>query len=82
MNIRVNGQARDVQARTVAELLAIELPATERPATERPIAEGTPADIAFVAVALNDAVVPRRDWGHHPLAAGDRVEIVQPVRGG
>ena len=35
-----------------------------------------------VAVAVNDRVVRRADWATHPLAEGDRVEIVRPLRGG
>jgi sulfur carrier protein len=35
-----------------------------------------------VAVAVNDAVVPRGSFGMHPLADGDRVEIIKAVAGG
>ena len=37
---------------------------------------------ARVAVEVNEDVVPRGTWESHPLAAGDRVEIVQFVGGG
>lgn len=35
-----------------------------------------------VAVAVNDAVVPRSQWAQQALQAGDRVLIVQAVQGG
>lgn len=35
-----------------------------------------------VAVAVNDTVVPRSHWSHHPLRDGDRVEIIQATQGG
>jgi len=35
-----------------------------------------------VAVALNDAVVPRARWPETVLEAGDRVEIVHAIGGG
>lgn len=36
----------------------------------------------FIAIAVNDVVVPRADWARWRLAAGDRIEIVQPMKGG
>jgi sulfur carrier protein len=35
-----------------------------------------------VAVAVNRDVVPRSEFAHRTLAAGDRVEILQAVGGG
>jgi len=35
-----------------------------------------------VAVAVNRSVVPRSVYDTHPLAAGDRVEILEAVGGG
>ncbi len=35
-----------------------------------------------VAVALNDAVVPRGSWPTTVVAPGDRVEVVTAVQGG
>jgi len=35
-----------------------------------------------VAVAVNREVVPRTRFGTHPLAAGDRIEILEAVGGG
>ena len=65
--IRVNGEERALSAATVDELL--------RQESIDPAAKG-------IAVAINDAVVPRRVWTERALAAGDRIEIVKPFRGG
>jgi sulfur carrier protein len=35
-----------------------------------------------IAVAVNRSVVPRSDFARHPVAAGDRVEILEAVGGG
>ncbi len=35
-----------------------------------------------VAVAVNDAVVPRREWKTTPLHEGDAVEVIHAVSGG
>ncbi len=35
-----------------------------------------------VAVAVNRGVVPRSAYDTHPLAGGDRVEILEAVGGG
>lgn len=35
-----------------------------------------------IAIALNDAVVPRSEWSGTTLGGGDRVEIVTAVSGG
>ena len=35
-----------------------------------------------IAVAVNREVVPRSRFGAHPLAAGDRIEILEAVGGG
>jgi sulfur carrier protein len=37
---------------------------------------------AGVAVAVNEAVVPRHDWTSRPLEDGDVVEVVRAVQGG
>jgi thiazole synthase len=39
-------------------------------------------DGAGVAVAVNDAVIPRRAWAETRLVDGDRVLLVRPVAGG
>jgi sulfur carrier protein len=40
------------------------------------------ADTAGVAVAINDAVVPRARWSETTLGEGDTVEIIHAVQGG
>ena len=35
-----------------------------------------------VAVAVNSAVVPRREWTHVHLHDGDAVEVIHAVQGG
>ena len=35
-----------------------------------------------LAVAVNDAVVPRADWPTHALHAHDRVTIIRATQGG
>ena len=35
-----------------------------------------------VAVAINDSVVPRREWSARPLNDGERLLIIQATQGG
>jgi len=35
-----------------------------------------------IAVALNEAVVPRAAWTETRISPGDRIEIVRPLAGG
>lgn len=65
--LTVNGEARRLAVDSVAGLLTCLQVDTGR---------------LGVAVAVNDTVVRRADWATHPLAEGDRVEIVRPLRGG
>jgi sulfur carrier protein len=65
--IRINGEGKAMTACTVAELLR---------------AEGIDPGARMVAVAVNGAVVPRRDWPAARVAEGDEVEIVLPMQGG
>lgn len=37
---------------------------------------------SFFAVAVNQTVVPRRQWSARSLKDGDRIEIVTPRQGG
>ena len=37
---------------------------------------------SFFAVAINQTVVPRRDWDQSVLKDGDKIEIVSPRQGG
>ena len=64
--IVVNGEPTQLEQATLAELVA---------------QRGSPA-ARGIAVALNDAVVPRRAWPATRLKAGDRVEIVKVMVGG
>lgn len=76
--LTVNGDAAEARAGwSVRDLLADRL---GREIT----AEGRAADGSAlgVAVAVDDAVVPRSRWASTPLAAGARCEIVTAVQGG
>jgi sulfur carrier protein len=64
--IRVNGREEPLRVATIAELLR---------------ARGI-AGTRGVAVAVNGAVVPAREWTALALAADDVVEIVRPFGGG
>lgn len=45
-------------------------------------AAGAPDEGRGVAAAVEGEVVPRAQWGSRPLAAGERVEVLQAVQGG
>jgi sulfur carrier protein len=64
--IIVNGEEAPLEVATVAELLT---------------ARGVNGQQG-VAVAINDAVVPRQQWPEARLQPGDRVEIIRVVGGG
>jgi sulfur carrier protein len=66
MTIRVNGEVREVAPGSTLGALLDAL--------------GVRRD--GMAVACNDAVIPRARVDATPLAAGDRVEIIVPVAGG
>lgn len=36
----------------------------------------------YVAVAVNEVIVSRRDWAATPLNEGDEIEIITPRQGG
>jgi sulfur carrier protein len=67
IEIKVNGEAAALTAATLAELVA---------------SRSLPAKGRGIAVALNEAVVPRARWPETELEPGDRVEIVRPIVGG
>lgn len=68
MTVTVNGQARHLDAgSTVADVVAM---------------LGRDPARAGVAVAVDGALVPQRQWAEHLLAEGARVEIVGAVQGG
>ncbi|GAB3342349.1 sulfur carrier protein ThiS [Marilutibacter aestuarii] len=66
MDIQLNGEARDLPAGTTVSMLL----ASEGLAERR------------VAVEVNGEIVPRGRHAGHPLAEGDRVEIVHALGGG
>jgi sulfur carrier protein len=65
--ITVNGDPRETASLTVRELLRN---------------EGLDPDRRGLAVAINGAVVPRKQWNGTSVQAGDDVEIVKPFSGG
>lgn len=68
MQVTINGEKRTFAAVDTLEALLAEL--------------DVPGDTRGIAVALNDAVVPRPLWANVKLADGDRIEIIQAVQGG
>jgi thiamine biosynthesis protein ThiS len=66
MELTVNGEPYDLQAPLTVGALLAQLGLTP----------------GGVAVEVNEDVVPRGTYETHPLAAGDRVEIVHFVGGG
>ena len=68
MNVRLNGTMIKIDAgETLAALLR-----------RHDIAD----DAAGIAVAVNDAVVPGREWAARTLENGDSVEVIRAVQGG
>ena len=68
MELKVNGDTKSVsRGATLADLL-----------------EGMDikADTAGVAVAVNEAVVPRKNWRDTQLHASDSIEVIRAVQGG
>jgi sulfur carrier protein len=39
-------------------------------------------DATGIAVAVNDTVVPKREWAARTLESGDAVEVIRAVQGG
>jgi sulfur carrier protein len=86
----VNGEPYPLTApTTVASLVAALLPAfaapSVAPATAPAAGGGAGAGAAApggVAVAIDDAVLPRSAWATTTVRDGDRVEIVTAVQGG
>lgn len=54
----------------------------QRPTLHALIAERIDPGARGVAVALNDAVVPRAAWPNTRLKPGDRIEIINVMVGG
>ena len=66
-HIVLNGEARPLAAATLAGMLR---------------EAGIAAEMRGIAVAINDAVVPRREWAATTLQPGDRIEVVKLFSGG
>ncbi|MGG8407554.1 sulfur carrier protein ThiS [Streptomyces sp. 12297] len=66
MTISVNGEPREIAAGTTLDSVVATL-------TTAP---------SGVAAALNETVVPRRQWPATALGEGDRVEVLTAVQGG
>ena len=68
MNIKVNGESKEVKSSTslLVFLESLQLPTLER----------------GVAVCVNGEVVRRSDWPEVAINPGDELEIVQATQGG
>jgi sulfur carrier protein len=67
MEIRLNGAPCSLDNISLADLLARNKIDPSKPG---------------VAIAINDAIVPRAEWLERTLNPADRVEIVRPHSGG
>ena len=65
--MRINGKIEAIAPATLAALLA---------------ARGIDPALRHLAIAVNGAVVPRRQWPSLILGETDEVEIVRPREGG
>ena len=65
--LKLNGTTIESNAATLIELLA-----------EQGMDPAQPG----IAVAVNDAVIPRSAWPDRPVAAGDRIEVITAMQGG
>jgi sulfur carrier protein len=71
MHLYVNGESSHAEeGSTVADLVA------------SLVGEARDGNSGGIAVAVNEAVVPRTAWAATPLAPGDRVEVLTAVQGG
>ncbi len=71
MTVTVNGEVRALaQGEAVLDLVHLAAGA------------GRVHDIAGIAVAVNDEVVPRSRWASRTLSDGDRVEVLGAMAGG
>jgi sulfur carrier protein len=67
MDISLNGAPHRFEGASLIELLAAQAIDRTKPG---------------VAVAINEAIVPRAEWSTAALKSGDAVEIVRPHSGG
>jgi sulfur carrier protein len=66
MKLVIGSEEREIEARLTSDLLDV-----------LGLGEGK-----GIAIAVNDAVVPKSQWANRALKEGDRVEIVRAVQGG
>lgn len=67
MKLRLNGNLVEVDCSDVIGLLR---------------ANDIDPDSNGIAVAVNDNVVPRREWTEYVLNEGDQVEVITAMQGG
>lgn len=65
--LKLNGKMIESNAATLIELLA---------------EQGVDAAQPGIAVAVNDAVIPRSAWPEKPVDEGDRIEVITAMQGG
>lgn len=81
--VTVNGVPRPwAPGTTVAALVGALLDDVADPAPGTAPSGDAPAAPTGVAVALDDAIVPRGLWASTPAPAGARLEVVTAVQGG
>ena len=68
MDLILNGEARTFENVKTLDDLLCEI--------------GISRDVSGIAVALNEAVVPRKAWAECAVRHGDRVEVIHAVQGG
>ena len=39
-------------------------------------------DFRGIAIAVNDIVIPKREWSNHPIRENDRILIIRATQGG
>ena len=68
MELKINGERCQTEAALTLNAVLTE--------------NGYNVDRPGIAVAVNEVVVPRQQWGVYQLGEGDRIEIIQAVQGG
>ena len=68
MELKINGERYEAEAANTLKAVLAE--------------KGYDVDRTGIAVAVNDVVVPRQQWGVYQLGEGDRIEVIQAVQGG
>lgn len=67
MKITINGESKKTKAKNVQDLLK---------------EQGQDLEAGGLAVALNETVVPKKNWNEESLSEGDRIEIIRATQGG